>query len=132
MASKSTPARPSAEPSRSASVHRYTPRSLSVHSRWRFGRRRKAEYLGQIPGSPSPWQVAAIERLIRREWLTMLAERSDDVDTTLRADREYQKLAGDFRRSLPLPAAAPAPSLSDVLADIARRRAEPADEDDAA
>ena len=110
-------------------MHRYTPRSLSVHSRWRFGRRRRAEYLAQIPGIPLPWQVAAIESLIRREWLTMLAERSENVDTALRCDFAYQKLAADFRRSLPPPAPAPQPSFQETLAGIvARRRGADADE----
>jgi hypothetical protein len=130
MTGKSTPAQPSAESSRSAGVPRYTPRSLSIHSRWRFGRRRKTEYLAQISGEPSPWQVAAIESLIRREWLTMLAERRDDADQALRADFAYQKLAADFRRSLPQPTPAPQPTLTDILSGIAaRRRAQPEPEE---
>jgi hypothetical protein len=105
-----------------AQLYRYVPRSLSIHSRRRFNTRRTREYLSQIDGRPSRWQIAAVESLLRREWMALVAERADDPDTALRADREFQKLLADFRRSLPTPAAAPQPSLSDVLADIARRR----------
>jgi hypothetical protein len=94
--------------------HRYCPRSLSVHSRRRFGRRRRAEYLGQLVGTPTPWQVAAIESLVRREWLALLAERSEDLDTALRADREYQKLLDAYRRSLEPAATKPADPMAAV------------------
>jgi hypothetical protein len=86
---------------------RYNPRSLSVHSKWRFNRRRRAEYFRQIVGTPTPWQIACVESLIRREWVTRLAEHGDDLDGTIRADREFQKLADAFRRSLTPPAAKP-------------------------
>jgi hypothetical protein len=117
-----------------AQLYRYCPRSLSIHSRRRFNTRRKREYLSQIVGRPSRWQIAAVESLLRREWISLVAERADDPDTALRADREYQKLLADFRRSLPPPASAPQPTLADVLSGIAaRRQPEPdVDEDDAA
>jgi hypothetical protein len=105
-----------------AQLYRYSPRSLSIHSRRRFNTRRTREYLSEIVGRPTRWQIAAVESLLRREWMALVAERADDPDTALRADREYQKLLEAFRRSLPPPASPPQPSLSDVLADIARRR----------
>jgi hypothetical protein len=114
-----------------AQPYRYVPRSLSIHSRRRFNTRRKREYLSQIVGRPSRWQIAAVESLLRREWISLVAERADDPDTALRADREYQKLLADFRRSLPPPTAAPQPpSFEQVLSDIvARRRPDPEDDD---
>ncbi len=103
--------------------YRYVPRSLSVHSRRRFNTRRKREYLSEIVGRPSRWQIAAVELLLRREWMALVAERSDDPDTALRADREYQKLLADFRRSLPVPATAPAaPTLAEAMAEAVERR----------
>jgi hypothetical protein len=120
MALASTTTHYGAEIDPAAPPARYHPRSLSVHSKRRFARHRRDEYLGQIAGSPNPWQVAAIESLVRREWLALVAERADDLDTALRADREYQKLADSFRRSLTPPAAQPAPP---SLADLFRRGA---------
>jgi hypothetical protein len=106
MALPRTHAQNRTEANSAAHPRRYQPRSLSIHSRWRFNRRRRAEYMSQIALSPpSLWQIAAIESLIRREWVTRLAEHGDDLDGTIRADREYQKLADAFRRSLAPPAA---------------------------
>jgi hypothetical protein len=86
--------------------YRYVPRSLSIHSRRRFNTRRKREYLLQVGGRPTSWQLAAIESLLRREWVAIVAERKGDPYQALRADHDYQKLLGDFRRSLPPPASA--------------------------
>jgi hypothetical protein len=53
-------------------------------------------------------------------------------DLSVEQRLEFEKLIARYERELGLqPAAAPAPSLQDVLADIARRRSEP-EEDDAA
>ncbi len=54
-------------PAQIAHARRYCPRSLSIHSRRRFNHRRRAEYMAQIAGRPTPWQSACIESLIRRE-----------------------------------------------------------------
>jgi hypothetical protein len=108
--------------------YRYAPRSLSIHSRRRFNTRRKREYLLQVGDRSTSWQLAAIESLLRREWVAIVAERSGDPYQALRADHDYQKLLGDFRRSLPPPAAAPQPpSFEQVLSGIIARH-----EDDAA
>lgn len=110
---------------------RYCPRSLSIHSKRRFATRRTREYLSQIVGRPSRWQIACIESLIRREWATLVAERTGHPETAIRADREYQKLLDTFRRSIQ-PTPAPQPSLQDVLNDIARRRSQPEPDGEAA
>jgi len=123
LAPTSTHAQNHPDPTPASRPHRYVPRSLSVHSKWRFNRRRRAEYLAQVNGTPSPWQVAAIESLIRREWVTRLAEHGDDLDGTIRADREYQKLLADFRRSIVAAAARPAMSLAEHNRAIAEREA---------
>jgi hypothetical protein len=115
MAPASTHAQNRPDPAPAPRPQRYVPRSLSIHSKWRFARRRRAEYLDQIVGAPTPWQIAAIESLIRREWLTRTAEDIGDLDGTIRADREYQKLLDAFRRSL-APAAAPQPTLAEAIA----------------
>ena len=125
MALTRTDAQTSTEATPTARPRRYNPRSLSIHSKWRFARHRRREYLRQIVGVPTPWQLAAIESLVRREWVTRLAEHGDDLDGTIRADREYQKLAADFRRSL-VPAAARPPTLADLKREVLSARGEAA------
>jgi hypothetical protein len=100
--------------------YRYVPRSLSIHSRRRFNTRRKREYLLQVGDRPtSSWQLAAIESLIRGEWVAIVAERSGDPYQALRADHDYQKLLADFRRSLqPAMSANPGRALDDHIARL--------------
>jgi hypothetical protein len=60
--------------------------------------------------------------------MALVAERADDPDTALRADREYQKLLADFRRSLPVPTAIAsatrtlAEAMADPVATVGHRR----------
>jgi hypothetical protein len=75
-------------------------------------------------------QKGRIDRLVELEWELRKHVMSGDLSVEQRL--EFEKLIARYERELGLqPAAAPAPSLQDVLADIARRRFEP-EEDDAA
>jgi len=123
---------------------RYTPKRVNDHSRWRFFRARRAELLQRIAGSPNDErQMLAIEMLIKSQWVLFVAERDAAEASNARARAEALRIANDARKQVllwhreltaatprPTPAAGPQPpSLSDVLADIARRRAEPEEED---
>ena len=75
-------------PTRRNPLARYTPKSLSADSRWRFIRDRRARYLADIPGGvASDAQAARIERMIKLEWAALVSGRS--APPTGRATEAY-------------------------------------------
>jgi hypothetical protein len=103
---------------------RFTPRRFTPSARWRFGRARRAEYLGRLAGEPTPWQAATIDGLMRLEWEALAAEAEGGL-TAYREGRElrrmFQRLLADFERSIPPPAAERPLSAAEALALIGDR-----------
>ncbi|MFZ2007917.1 MAG: hypothetical protein WAV02_22745 [Stellaceae bacterium] len=94
-------------PTRRNPLGTYTPTSFSQPSRWRFGRHRRAAYLGRITGEPTAWQLATIPTLISLEWSSLVAEAAHTDLAAARESREsrrlFQRLLADFERSLIAP-----------------------------
>jgi hypothetical protein len=81
--------------------------------------------------------------LVKAQWVCFVAECDAAEAPTAKVRGEALRVANVARKQVllwhreltaatPPPAPAPQPTLADALAAIARRRAEPADEDDAA
>src|SRR5580658_9770606 len=70
----------------------YTPSSFSQHSRWRFGRNRKAAYLGRIVGEVTSWQVTTIATMVALEWASLVAESKHTDMIAMREARENRRL----------------------------------------
>jgi hypothetical protein len=122
------------------------PNKTSDNSRWRFFREREAELLNRIGGAaPDERQALAMRMIIESEWDMRAAQIDADNATNSKYRYNSLKLAADMRKAVLLwnrelnvatacrSAAAAGepqqPNLADVLADIARRRSEPEDED---
>jgi hypothetical protein len=93
-------------PTRRNPLGRYSPKSLSKASRWRFVRDRRSGYLARLPGAPTDQQSATIESLISLEWAAIVAEAEGGL-VGLRESREhrrlFQKLLSDLEQSLAPP-----------------------------
>jgi hypothetical protein len=110
------------------------PRTFTRKGKWYFGKDRRQRYVGQCGGSPDPAQCALIEDLISLEWSALaaekLAENNNSVNlTAMRESREhrrlFQRLLGDFRKTLRVPSqSAPpeSPPKPPTLADIVGKR----------
>jgi hypothetical protein len=100
------PSRTSPRPDAAArnQLAQYTPSSFSQHSRWRFGRNRKASYLNRIVGEVTPWQVSTIATLVSLEWAALVAESRHADMVAGREAREHRRLfmrlLADFEKSL--------------------------------
>ncbi len=115
---------------------RYMPARISAHSRWRFQRDRRAALLRRIGGGPpNERQALAISMLIDCEWAAFVAEHDTNIAPSAKLRILALRLASDARKQVLLwhreltaaskvtpPAPEPAPSLEQVLADIASRR----------
>jgi hypothetical protein len=90
-------------PTRRNPLGRYTPKSLSQASRWRFVRDRRSGYLARLSAPPSDAQSATIESLISLEWSAIVAEAAGGL-VGLRESREHRRLLlkvlADFEQTL--------------------------------
>jgi hypothetical protein len=123
--------------SRRNPLGRYTPKRVNEHSRWRFFRARRAEAIQRVSGSaPNERQALAIEMLVKSQWHLFVAERAAADATDTRARAEALRIANDSRKQVllwhreltaasPLPAPPGPPDITDILAEIASRRALP-------
>lgn len=95
---------------RRADLGHYLPRRFGQRSRHRFDVARRRSYLGQIGGTPSPWQAATIDGLIALEWAALVGEADGGIPA-LRESREhrrlFQRLLADFEKTVQSLATAP-------------------------
>lgn len=131
-----------AEKPHSAKVGRYRPVCFGPSSWWRFSQDRRRRYLKLLPDVPDERQLLAVNMLIECEW----GMRRAEADAANAANDRYRynalRLSADLKKQVLLwhrelnaaiaasaktePTAPPAPSLTDVLSEIAnRRQAEP-------
>jgi hypothetical protein len=118
-----------------ASSRIFEPRTFHRRTRQRFARNREAELIRSLGRDPSYPERILISRIIRVEWDLLRTDAKLDEGKELSGHDIRGRLAAETRLRLDLrelglrPAAAPAPSFQDVLADIAARRRADEDED---
>lgn len=124
--------------SRRNPLGRYTPRTFTPHSRWKFNRDRRTDKLRRVGGDPDERQAAVIQIAMDAEWSMLECKAtartlsgSQKIEA-LRLAAEYQRqwllAERDLDRTIPRPKPAAAaeplkpPPIADIIADALQRR----------
>jgi hypothetical protein len=104
---------------------RPTPRSFSIHAARRFAAERRVRYAARIAGPPTDTQAALIQSMIAMEWTAIRNEAAGTLASdkvAVNARRLFQRLLGEFERSLKSVPAERPPTLAEHLGKLAARR----------
>jgi hypothetical protein len=81
---------------------RYRPTKVTPVTRWKFGRRRREEYLRRIGGEPDHRQAELIARLIDAEWRIIELEDRARQATDRGAIEHCERLVAEYNRQMVL------------------------------